>query len=94
MIRACKRSEKKRHIAAAAGLSYSATCKTIDRYETEGAAALVPRKRGRRESDRRALDAVQEVRIRQLICDQYPEQLKIELALSSRIAVHELILRE
>lgn len=33
-------------------------------------------------------------RIRQMICDARPEQLKMEFALWSRIAVRELILRE
>ena len=94
VVRAYKRGEKKRHIAERVGLSYSATCKIIDRFEAEGMSALAPRTRGRRVGEQRALDAEQEARIRQLICDKRPEQLKMEFALWSRVAVRELILRE
>lgn len=94
VIRAWKRGEKKRWIAEAVGLSYSAACKIIDRYEAGGMAALAPCKRGRREGEQRALSVEQEARIRQMICDARPEQLKMEFALWSRIAVRELIVRE
>jgi len=94
VIRAFKRGEKKSRIAAAVGLSYSATCKIIGQYQAGGMSALEPRRRGRRTGEKRALDAAQEAQIRQLICDHRPEQLKMEFALWSRIAVGELILRE
>ncbi len=94
VIRAYKRKVNKRQIARDVGLSYSAACKIIDRFEAGGMAALAPRTRGRRVGDKRVLTAEQEASIRQTICDKRPEQLKMEFALWSRAAVKELIERE
>lgn len=94
VIRAYKRKVNKRQIARDVGLSYSATCKIIDRYEAEGMAALAPRKRGRSHGDKRVLSAEQEAQIRKTICDHRPEQLKMDFALWSRAAVRALIERE
>jgi transposase len=94
VIRAYKRKVNKRQIARDVGLSYSATCKIIDRFDANGMVALVPRVRGRRVGDKRVLTAEQETAIRQTICDKRPEQLKMEFALWSRAAVKELIERE
>lgn len=94
VIRAYQRKLNKRQIAREVGLSYSATCKIIDRYHVGGMAALAPRKRGRRSGDKRALTGEQEASLRQTICDKRPEQLKREFALWSRAAVRELIERE
>jgi len=94
VIRAYKRKLTKRQIARDVGLSYPATCKIIDRYNAGGMAALVPRTRGRRTGDQRALTAEQEASVRQTLCDKRPEQLKMEFALWSRAAVMEWIERE
>ena len=94
VIRAYKRKLNKAQIARDVGLSYSATCKIIDRYEAEGLAALAPRQRGRCSGDKRVLSAEQEAQICATICDKRPEQLKMEFALLSRAAVRELIERE
>lgn len=84
----------KSQIARDAGLSYSATCKIIDRYEAGGMAALAPCVRGRRTGDKRVLTREQETAIQRTICDRRPEQLKMEFALWSRAAVMQLIERE
>ena len=47
VIRAYQRKVNKRQIAREVGLSYSATCKVIDRFKAGGLAALAPRLRGR-----------------------------------------------
>jgi transposase len=94
VIRTYKRKINKAQIARDVGLSYSATCKIIDRYEAEGLAALAPRQRGRRSGDKRVLSAEQEAQICATICDKRPEQLKMEFTLWSRAAVRELIERE
>jgi transposase len=94
VIRAYKRKVNKRQIAREVGLSYSATCKVIDRFNAGGLAALAPRLRGRRAGDKRALTPAQEARIRRTICDRRPEQLKMDFALWSRAAVMQLIERE
>src|SRR3989338_5362550 len=94
VIRAHKRGRTRAQIAVEVGLSHTAVTKVIMRYESEGAAGLVSRKRGRRSGEDRALSAGQEEEVRRTICDKRPEQLKMEFALWSRAAVMQLIERE
>lgn len=94
VIRAYKRGRTKMQIAQDVGLSHTAVTKVIARYQAEGMAGLEPRTRGRRHGEDRALTVEQENRVRQLICDQRPEQLKMEFALWSRAAVMQLITQE
>lgn len=80
VIRAYKRNLNKRQIARYVGLSYSATCKVIERFEAGGMASLAPRQRGRRVGERRVLSTAQEARIRQMICEKRPEQIGMKFA--------------
>lgn len=76
------------------GLTYPTVRAAIDRYEQGGAAAIKPAQRGKRAGQGRSLTEEQEVRIRQIICDKRPEQLKMDFALWNRAAVMQLIERE
>lgn len=64
------------------------------RYDAGGDAALEGKKRGRRPGEQKALTAKQETRLRRLITDKCPDQLKLEFALWTREAVAVLIERE
>jgi transposase len=64
------------------------------RYDAGGDAALEGKKRGRRPGEQKALTAKQETRLRRLIIDKCPDQLKLEFALWTREAVAVLIERE
>jgi hypothetical protein len=84
-------------ISAEVGLSYPAVCEIIKRFrgsEEHSVSILSPRKRGRREGEDRKLIREQEETIRRLICERWPEQLKMEFALWSRAAVMQLSERE
>lgn len=94
VIRAQRRGVNKKQISRDLGLSYPAVCNIVSRYERDGAASLQPGKRGRKSGDGRALTVEQEQRIRSLISEKRPEQLKMEFALWSRAAVMQLIERE
>lgn len=76
------------------GLSWPAVRAAIDLYEEGGMAALKPKDRGREPGDGRSLSPDQEDRIRKLIVDKRPEQLKMDFALWTRAAVSEPIARE
>ena len=74
------------------GLSWGAVDVAIKLHNQGGISALKPKTRGRKTGTNRALDADQEARIRRLICDKRPEQLKMKFALWTRVAVRALIL--
>ena len=80
--------------AREAGLSYPAVRNIIARLEQDGGASLRRVKRGRKAGDGRSLSAEQEQSIRVLVCDQRPEQLKLDFALWNRGAVAVLNERE
>jgi transposase len=63
-------------------------------YAEGGEAALDGKKRGRRPGEQKALKPAQESRIRRLIVDKCPDQLKLAFALWTREAVGTLIARE
>jgi transposase len=94
VIRAFKRGQSKAAIGRDLGISYSAVCQTIWKYESEGASALTPKVRGRREGGGRLLSDDQEALVRRLICEKRPEQMKMPFALWTRPAVMALIERE
>lgn len=94
MIRLHETGHKVMRIAELTGLTWLSVRRGIDRYETEGAAGLKPKERGRSPGDGRSLSAEQEGHIRRLICEKRPEQLKMDFALWTRGAVMELIARE
>ena len=94
VIRLYKAGHKVMQIVELTGLSWPAVRMAIDLYEEGGTAALEPKPRGKREGEGRSLTPSQEVRIRKLICDKRPEQLKLDFALWTRAAVMLLIERE
>lgn len=80
--------------ADAVGVTRQIVSEWKSRYAAEGDAGLDGRKRGRRPGEQKSLDAKQEARIRRLITDKCPDQLKLEFALWTREAVAVLIKRE
>ena len=94
VIRLYKKGYKIMRIVALTGLSWPTVRTAIDLYEAGGAAALKPKARGKQEGEGRSLTPSQEDKIRKLICDKRPEQLKMDFALWTRSAVMLLIERE
>jgi transposase len=76
------------------GLSWTAVNTALRLYEAGGSAALMPQVRGKKVGGGRRLTVEQEKAIQRIICDQRPEQLKMEFALWSRAAVMELVKQE
>ncbi len=94
IVRAFKSGLNKAEISRQLGVSYPAVCTTIWRYQREGASTLSPKPRGRHAGTGLRLSKEQSARIRRLICEKRPEQMKMTFALWSRAAVMALIERE
>jgi transposase len=80
--------------ADAVGVTRQIVSEWKSRYDELGDVALDGMKRGRRPGEQKALDPKQEARIRRLVSEKCPDQLKLEFALWTREAVATLIERE
>jgi transposase len=89
-----KQGKSRQEIAEALGVHI----KTVDRWRADfrrdGAAALRPKKRGRKEGCERTLTGQQEKEIQNKITEKTPDQLKMNFALWTRRAVCEFIKQE
>jgi len=94
VIRLHKRGFGVMQIVNLSGLSWPAVHTALDLYKQGGWRALKPRPPGRKQGTGRALDEDQEAKIKKLICDKRPEQLKMDFVLWSRPAVMLLIEQE
>ncbi|MFC3106712.1 IS630 family transposase [Undibacterium arcticum] len=81
-------------IVQLSGLSWPAVRAALTLFEQGGWNALKPKARGKESGTGRALTREQEHRIRGIICDKRPEQVKMDFALWNRGAVTILIERE
>lgn len=82
------------HLVELSGLSYSAVRGVLIDMSKAVRAASKPAYRGQQVGEGRSLRGDQERAIRQIICDQRPEPLKMKFALWNRAAVMQLIERE
>ena len=80
--------------AALTGLSWSAVNAARSLHAQAGAGGLKPQARGKKLGSGRRLSVEQEQRLQRIICDQRPEQMKMDFALWSRSAVMVLIERD
>jgi transposase len=90
MVRAGKTQED---AAISIGVTRQIVSGWMKLYEQGGDAALEGRRRGRRPGEQKALNSTQEAKIKRLIADKCPDQLKLPLALWTREAVAQLIER-
>lgn len=80
-----------REVAAQAELSVPTVMAAHRAYLAGGWAAVKVKPRGRKVGEGRQLSPSDEARIRRLICDRTPDQLKLHFALWTRQAVAQLI---
>ena len=81
-------------IAETLGVSPQAVSGWIKRYKEEGFSSLKAKKRGPETGATRQLTQDQEKRLRKMIVDKTPDQIKLAYALWTRKAVMELIKQE
>jgi transposase len=80
--------------AAAVGVNRRFVGEWVEAVRRSGDAALAGGRRGRRPGGQKALSPQQEQRIRRLIAERCPDQLKLPFALWTREAVGALVARE
>jgi transposase len=80
--------------AAAVGVNRRFVGEWVEAVRRSGDAALAGGRRGRRPGEQKALSPQQEQRIRRLIAERCPDQLKLPFALWTREAVGALVARE
>jgi transposase len=80
--------------ANAFGVCYAAAHKWQKQYKISGSKALASRKRGRKLGEKRLLTPAQEPKLRSVVIDSTPDQLKMSFMLWERKAVQELIQRK
>ena len=88
-----RKGRKHGEIARLLDVSESAVRKWWSLYKNKGLSALRLGQRGRPKGSCRTLNAEQERRVKRMIVDKTPEQLKMPFALWTRQAVQELIER-
>src|SRR5690606_28846521 len=81
-------------IGEAVGVHAGTVGRWIRAYEASGARAIQSQQRGRPAGSGQRLSLVQQHRIKSLIMDRTPDQLKLDYALWTRKAVLELIQQE
>ena len=93
-VRMRKQGSSYQEIAEAVGVHVGTVGKWIRAFEQDGAKAIRSQRRGRAPGAGQRLTLVQQNRIKHLIMDKRPDQLKLDYALWTRKAVMELITQE
>ena len=86
-----KKGMKLAEIGEIVGVHADTVGRWIKRYQEQGAKGLKLKTRGRREGSGRRLNSEQECRLRKLLIDKTPDQLKLPYALWTRESVQTLI---
>jgi transposase len=91
VIRAYERGINQLQISRNVGMSYPGVRGIIRRYKEGGVTSITPKVRVSKEGTQRFLNETQENDIKRLICERRPEQLKMDFALWSRVAVGQWV---
>jgi transposase len=92
-IRLRKKEWKLKDISEAIGVRLSTIINWSQKYNKGGIKALQLKHKGRKSGEKRTLSAEQEAKVRKMIQEKCPEQLKMPFALWTRIAVQQLVKR-
>lgn len=90
-IRLYRKGTTRNEIAEIVGVHYGVICRWIRAWEQDGEKAIQLKKRGRSKGAKCLLTAEQETRLKQLLCDKNPRQLKLPFALWNRKAIQSAV---
>lgn len=93
-VRMVKDGQPRVKVAELIGVNRRFVGEWVAAEKEHGLAALVGKKRGRRPGEQKALSSDEEAKIRKLVTDKCPDQLKLPFALWTREAVADLIERK
>ncbi len=90
-IRMFNKGQSRRIIADNLDVHYGTVCNWIRRFEKGGELSLELGKRGRRSGEDRKLTLIQETKLKQIITDKFPDQMKLPFALWTSVVIQELV---
>lgn len=90
-IRLFQEGKPRKEIAAIVQVHYIVICRWIRAWQRGGDDAIQLKKRGRTPGDQRLLTEEQEKKLKQLLVDKNPQQLKLPFALWNRKAIQSVI---
>ena len=90
-VRMFEKGQSRRQIADHLDVHYGTVCNWIRRFEQGGKSGLELGQRGRRSGEDRMLTPAQEAKLKQIICDKNPQQMKLPFALWTSVVIQELV---
>ena len=94
IIRLLRSGKNQKETAQILDVSYRHVCAVKKAYAEAGIAGIKPRKRGRREGEKRTLTPEQEKDIQRIIVDKTPDQLRFKECMWTRKNIREFILEK
>lgn len=91
VVRLRKSGKAYKEIGEIVGIHHTNACKIFKAYEKGGHGAIQAKKRGRKRGSCRTLEPDQEKRLKKVITDKTPDQIKFPFSLWTRRAVQQLI---
>jgi transposase len=89
-VRLFKKGQSRRQIADNLDVHHGTVCHWIRRFEAGSKSGLELGQRGRRSGENRMLTPAQEAKLKQMIWDKNPAQMKLPLALWTRVVIQKL----
>ena len=90
-IRLLNKGKSRHEIAEIIDVHYVTVCNWIRRFEQDGISGLAIGQRGRRAGEDRKLTQAQEAKLKQIICDKNPQQMKLPFALWTSGGIQDLV---
>ena len=90
-VRMFEQGQSRRQIADNLDVHYGTVCNWIRRFEQSGKSGMDLGQRGRCSGEYRMLTSAQEAKLKQIICDNNPQPMKLTFALWTSAVIQEWV---